>query len=61
MSAYRDRIEGLKTTYEQYLKIGKTLNLNRNNVVYESKRISVPSWPEFVDYLLKTETDEDVR
>ena len=80
VSAYRDRIAGLKDSYKHYVNIAKTLNLKRNDAVIdvklkvknkkngksqtketiEKKSISVPSWPEFVEYLIRTSPDKDV-
>ena len=80
VSAYRDRIAGLKGSYKHYVNIAKALNLRRNDAIIdvtskvktkkngksqtketiEKKSISVPSWPEFVEYLIRTSTDKDV-
>ena len=80
VSAYRDRIAGLKASYKQYTNIARALHLRRNDAVIdvklktktrkegkinsketiEKKSISVPSWPEFVEYLLRTSTEKDV-
>ena len=77
LSAYRDRVAGLKGSYQLYKKIGSTLHLRRvdTRLEYSVKRkkkdgseywsnytkdISVPTWPEFVRYLLRTHRDQDV-
>ena len=80
VSAYRDRIAGLKASHKQYTNIARSLNLRRNDAVIdvklkaktrkegktntkeriEKKSISVPSWPEFVEYLLRTSNEKDV-
>jgi len=79
VSAYRDKIAGLKASYKQYTNIARALHLRRNDAVIdvklktktrkegkinsketiEKKSISVPSWPEFVEYLLRTSTEKD--
>ena len=80
LSAYRDRIAGLKSSYTMYKKMARTLGLVRKDAVIEVKMpgkrrnkkgqvkvektrqsISVPTWPEFVQYLLMTPTSSDVR
>ena len=69
LSAYRDRVAGLKVSYTFYLRLAKTLRLKRTDAILPSKkkgkggrgrRVAVPSWPEFVSYILKTETQHDV-
>ena len=77
LSAYRDRVAGLKGSYQLYKKIESTLHLRRvdTRLEYSVKRkkkdgseylsnytkdISVPTWPEFVRYLLRTHRDKDV-
>ena len=81
LSAYRDRIAGLKASYKQYMAMAKTLHLRRKDAVievkYTTKRkvkgkgsvvkeiknkrdVSVPTWPEFVNYILLTGYSKDV-
>ena len=77
VSAYRDRIYGLKATYTTYKRIAEALNLDRIDTklkfsvkrgikgklqtINYSKPIAVPTFPEFVQYLLSTNTEKDVR
>ena len=81
LSAYRDRIAGLKASYKQYTNIARTLRLRRKDAVievkYKTKRkikgqgfvekeivhkrdVTVPTWPEFVNYILHTSDSKDV-
>ena len=77
VSAYRDRIAGLKASYAQYAAMARTLKLKRRDAVlevrYKPRRgkkgakevvtrrpISVPTWPEFVKFLLVLPTVKDV-
>ena len=77
VSAYRDRIAGLKASYAQYAAMARTLKLKRRDAVlevrYKPRRgrkgakevvtrrpISVPSWPEFVKFILVLPTVKDV-
>ena len=78
ISAYRDRVAGLKGSYTFYRTVAKFLQITRKDkkVQYSThkalpgsnktipvtywKKIFVPTWPEFVKYLLKTNTCEDV-
>ena len=62
ISAYRDRVEGLKASSWLYHKITKTLHLHRKDrkINKRGKVVFVPSWSEFVRYLLATKTAEDV-
>ena len=70
MSAYRDRVAGLKVSYTFYLRLAKTLKLKRTDAKLPGKkraegklsgrRVAVPTWPEFVSYILKTNTKHDV-
>ena len=62
ISAYRDRVAGLKASAWLYHKITKTLHLHRKdrNINKRGHSFIVPSWPEFVRYLLATKTAEDV-
>ena len=77
VSAYRDRIAGLKATYTTYKRIEEALNLDRvdTKLTFSVKRgikgklqtinytkpIAVPTFPEFVQYILYTNTAKDVR
>ena len=70
MSAYRDRVAGLKVSYNFYARLAKTLNLRRTDTILPGKKtvpgknngrkITMPTWPEFVTYILKTSTLRDV-
>ena len=77
VSAYRDRIAGLKASYAQYAAMARTLKLQRRDAVlevrYKPRRgrkgakevvtrrpISVPTWPEFVKFILVLPTVKDV-
>ena len=77
VSAYRDRIAGLKASYAQYAAMARTLKLKRRDAVlevrYKPRRgrkgakevvtrrpISVPTWPEFVKFILVLPTVKDV-
>ena len=77
LSAYRDRIAGLKGSYDLYKKMAGALHLRRvdTSLEYSVKRknkkgkmsmfnytkpVAVPTWPEFVRYLLKTQRSQDV-
>ena len=70
LSAYRDRVAGLKISYTFYLKLAKALKLKRTDANLPSKkkvagkvaarRVAVPTWPEFVTYILKTNIKHDV-
>ena len=70
LSAYRDRVAGLKISYTFYMKLAKTLKLKRTDATLPEKkkgagkatvrRVAVPSWPEFVSYILKTNIKQDV-
>ena len=82
LSAYRDRIAGLKASYKQYTAMAWILHLKRKDAVievkYNTKRkvkrkgfvtkeivhkrdVAVPSWPEFVNYILHTSYTNDVN
>ena len=62
ISAYRDRVEGLKASAWLYHKIAKTIHLHRKDrkINKRGKRVLAPPWSEFVRYLLATKTAEDV-
>ena len=81
LSAYRDRIAGLKSSYKQYTTMARVLHLKRKDAVievkYKTKRkvqgkgsvtreivhkrdVTVPTWPEFVNYILHTSDRYDV-
>ena len=77
LSAYRDRIAGLKGSFEFYKKLAGALHLRRvdTSVEYSVRRknkkgerylfnytkpVAVPTWPEFVRYLLRTQRSQDV-
>ena len=70
LSAYRDRVFGLKVSYSFYARLAKTLKLTRTDTKLPgkkkvagkvvSRKIAVPTWPEFVAYILKTSTQKDV-
>ena len=61
---------GLKISYTFYLKLAKALKLKRTDANLPSKkkvagkvsakRVAVPTWPEFVTYILKTNIKHDV-
>ena len=62
ISAYRDRVAGFKASAWLYHKITKTPHLHRKErtINKRGQSVLVPSWPEFVRYLLATKTAEDV-
>ena len=77
LSAYRDRVAGLKASFEFYKKVAGALHLRRVDTSLEysvrrknkkgerylfnyTKPVAVPTWPEFVRYLLKTKRSQDV-
>ena len=77
VSAYRDRIAGLKASYAQYAAMARTLKLRRRDAGLEGRYkprrgrkgakevvtrrpISVPTWPEFVKFILVLPTVKDV-
>ena len=75
MSAYRDRVAGLKFSVTFYLKMAATLGIKRKDAwlpaVKKGKKgeetrksvgrnITVPTWSEFVSYILQTSTVADV-
>ena len=70
LSAYRDRVAGLKISYTFYLRLAKTLKLKRTDATLPSKkkvagkvsgrRVAVPTWSEFVTYILRTNIKHDV-
>ena len=76
VSAYRDRVEGLKFPFRFFEKVASALHLTRvdTKLNYSLKRgikgkvvsfnytkpIAVPTWPEFVRYILSTERSRDV-
>ena len=76
LSAYRDRVAGLKFSASFYLKVASTLHIRRNDAVLPVKskqskqgrrrlkpngqNITVPTWSEFVDYVLKINPLKDV-
>ena len=71
LSAYRDRIAGLKFSFTFYQKVAATLGLKRKDAWLPAakkgkkrrsarKKVAVPTWPEFVSYILQTRPDSDV-
>ena len=76
LSAYRDRVVGLKFTYKFYTKVALTLRIKRKDAwlpaIMEGKKkpalsfkpdgrwVTVPTWPEFVSYILRTNPRIDV-
>ena len=69
LSAYRDRVAGLKVSYGFYSRLAKTLKLTRTDATLKKKtvggkvtggRVAVPTWPEFVTFILKTNARQDV-
>ena len=79
ISAYRDRVAGLKASLTFYRAVAKSLHItrvdrkmqysvqrrdrkgsNKTGPVSYWKKISVPTWPEFVRYLVMTNTSKDV-
>ena len=69
LSAYRDRVAGLKVSYGFYSRLAKALKLTRTDATLLKKnaagkvtkrRVAVPTWPEFVTFILKTNARQDV-
>ena len=70
LSAYRDRVAGLKISYDFYARLAKALKLTRTDTILPGKkkgaatgagkRIAVPTWPEFVSFILQTDTRHNV-
>ena len=79
VSAYRDRVAGMKSSLMFYKTIGRALHITRKDRMMQFsihkhlpgsnktmaitywKKIFVPTWPEFIQFLLTTNTSQDVR
>ena len=78
VSAYRDRVAGLKASVSFYRSVARSLQItqldrkihytvrkavpgsNKTVPVRYWKKIFVPTWPQFLTYLMKTNTSQDV-
>ena len=60
LSAYRDRVAGGKTKYRVYKNMEKILGLKRVDTVLKAGPVAIPTWPEFVKYLIRTSQNQDV-
>ena len=66
LSAYRDRIANLQVPYSLYLKMARTLNIKRDDALLprgsggRRTPVTVPTWPEFVAFILQTRPEQDV-
>ena len=65
VSAYRDRVAGLKAPARLYRKVAAALNLSRVDAVLPynapaGRPVAVPSWPEFIRFLLATDRSDYV-
>ena len=66
LSAYRDRIADLRFPYNFYLKVARRLNIKRKDAqLPRGSRgrkvwVTLPTWPEFVAFILQTRPEQDV-